>query len=128
MMNNILKQILNSASLSIFFGVLAYALFIKPKKKKVDLKNVDVSESTLSIAEADSIADICEQSFVNSWANGGTDEKTLERVLLSLSNGSFNHVYKAYGERKNMTLVQSLIDELDEDEIKPYVFKFTLMK
>ncbi|WP_064967061.1 hypothetical protein [Tenacibaculum ovolyticum] len=132
-MEKIIKTLFNSYALTGFFAVFGYWLFFKDKGKGKDqedeyIQDIDTTGTTLNDVEAKVIANICETAFENSWSEGGTDEKTLNRVLLNLTNPSFNHVYKSYGIRFDKTLVQTLVDELDEDEIKPYVLRFKIVK
>lgn len=117
-MDKILRQVLNSTSLSIFFGVLAVALFIKPKKKDSKIKDVSISGTSLNDSQAQSYADTIYSSF--NVIFGFDDLTRIEKTLLPLDNPSFNHVYKKFGIRQNRTLTQWLTEQLSTEEIEPF--------
>lgn len=125
-MTTYFKTALNSYAFIGFFTIFGYWLFFNRNKNKVKPKLSDVKtiNSSLTDIQAESYADSCYSSF--NYVLGFDDVETLNRILLPLDNDSFNHVYKKFGLKQERTLVQWLVEQLNEEELTPFM-KFDLI-
>lgn len=102
--------------------ILSFFLFRRKPEPKLDIK-LDYEDTDLTDAEATIIANAC----YTAMDGLGTDENVLETMLLPLSEDSFKHVYQKFGIREDMDLVQWLVYELGEDDLKQFQDRFDVI-